>query len=275
MPLHRAQLYVRVCDASDAGTDDGIEASLASGNYTRMNYGRDDFERNSAFTYDLKLDGISAISRLTRLRIRRVGGDDAVKLCSASLLINGRQIYARSFGSGLWLDADGSHASTFEVSRGTMDDLTAWRNYVPPAVSLNLSRAEIESRIEAHVGDAIAGNRLDWGGLNGRAYVEASRKTSSTVAVDLDLTYDLPLLPDPRVDVDFDLVAPSDGSLRLTPINVRVDLPIYFELVFRPLAFFVDKIKSAFDEKVQVITQFFSSIRGGIEVLSDGAIRFF
>ncbi|MEW6268388.1 MAG: hypothetical protein AB1689_03720 [Thermodesulfobacteriota bacterium] len=273
MTVYRAQLYVRVCDVADAGTDRTVEASLRYGNATVMNYGRDDFERNSSFTYDLKLDGISRIEDVTRLHISRIGGDDAIKLCYVELRINNRAIYGRSFGTGLWLDADGKTQQRFLVSRTTMASGSLWINYSTPLPPLAIPRAETESRVEALVGDGIDGTGLYWGRLNGSRWVEAIRKDSRTVAVDLDLAYALPALPDPGIDVDIDLVfACSNGVLTVTPKLVRVDGPWWFD-IFGSAFNFESKVKRQFANRVKAIeTRIGFCPR--ITILSDGTVSF-
>lgn len=274
MPVYRAQLYVRVCDAKHAGTDKTLQVSLGAGNYTKLNYSHDDLERRSRFTYDLNLNGLSRIEHISRLQLARVGGDDAVKVCYAQLIVNGRAIYGRNFGSGLWLDADRRTRSSYTISRRTMSRSSLWRNYRQPLPPLMLSRAEIESRIESMIGHEISGTKVKWGGKGGRAYVEAKRASRNRVAVDLDLEYDLPGPFDPNVDVDFELaVTCSSNRLRIDVERVRVNTS-WFWRAFDSIGGFTAKAERQFRNSAQSITADLPFCPA-INVQSDGSVRFF
>ncbi|WP_437296815.1 hypothetical protein [Sorangium sp. So ce426] len=84
------------------------------------------------------------------------------------------------------------------------------------------------SRVEALVGDSLHGEDLYWGNLYGPA-VEITRgcpageAECTTAHVDLDLAYST-WLPDPEVDVDFDLdFVCADGALSIVTSNLEVD----------------------------------------------------
>jgi len=75
----RLQLRVRVANISNAGTDNTLRVIVAAGNnqylptHTFLDYGQNDFERGSIFTYDLNLDNIHEPSDITDLRIINYG----------------------------------------------------------------------------------------------------------------------------------------------------------------------------------------------------------
>jgi hypothetical protein len=224
MQVWRAQIQFQTANISDAGSDDSVRVRLNATNSTWLDYGRDDFERNTNYTYDLKLNGINRLSDIHYLYISKTGSDGwAIK--SFSLLINGRTIYTQTFpGNGRWLDTDSGESPNYFVGFSTLRGDDAWVNYVPPFPPLILPRAELESRVEGIVGDYIHGNRLEWGHLHGRA-VEATRKNANTVHFDLDLKADISYLPDPEVDVDFDVeVTCSNGTIAMKVKNVVVDV---------------------------------------------------
>jgi hypothetical protein len=50
-PIWRAQITIQVGNVGNAGTDDGVRVELSPTNSTWLDYARDDFERNSSFTY--------------------------------------------------------------------------------------------------------------------------------------------------------------------------------------------------------------------------------
>ncbi len=161
-PIWRVQLRVQVANVEDAGTDDGLRVQLNSSSGTWLDTGRDDFERNTAFTYDLKLDGISRISDLHYLYLTKTGSD-GLGLKSFTLYVNGRTIYTQVFATAHWLDNDDGHIRTYYVPSSTLRADDAWRAYTQPFPPLSISHLEMESRITGMLGDMMHGNRLAWG----------------------------------------------------------------------------------------------------------------
>jgi PLAT/LH2 domain len=231
-PVWRIQITIRTADIEDAGTDDGVRVWLNDNNYTWLDYGRDDFPRNNTFTYDLRTTFISHFYNLHYIDISK-NGDDGLCLKSFTLRVNGRAIYTHEFpGSGHWLDTDPGYSSIYRVSTSTLRQDNSWLAYTQPFPPFVIPRAEIESRIEATVGHAVTGNRLQWGAGNlyGRAYVEASRKANDTLHVDLDLEADVPA-SNFEVDVDFDIrirciERPEDEEDRIEFQILNVDINV-------------------------------------------------
>lgn len=227
-PVWRAQFVLVVADVSDAGTDDDVQVQLNPFNSTWLDYARNDYERNSSFTYDLMLTNVRQLGDITMLRVYK-NKTNAICVRSMTLVINGRTIYNKVFGNTqttcLWLDNGDGHPSSYTVSSATLRAHPSWTGYVQPAVPTALSRSELESRIEGAVGDRIKSNDLMWGNasynLFGRG-VEVTKKTSKSVHVDLDLAYDLPGPYNPEVDVDFDVVF-SCASGKITARGTNYD----------------------------------------------------
>jgi hypothetical protein len=219
-----------VCDVEHAGTDDGVKVQLNPSNVTWLDYPRDDFKRADAFTYDLRLDNVSRVGEIGDLVISK-GGSDGLCLLHVALLINGRLIYERAFGtSGVWLDSGSPDTRTYVIPSLVMRYHPLWVSYVSPLPSPVIPRSELESRIAAEVGTAIHGNPAYWGHLNGRG-VEVSRKDVTAVHVDLDLAIKCENdwgdggCADPAVDVDVDVrFTCQGGALTLTTESLDVDV---------------------------------------------------
>ncbi|MBI4892585.1 MAG: hypothetical protein HY821_18315 [Acidobacteria bacterium] len=233
-PISRVQLKLITAGVSNAGTDDNVLASLSDNNSTYLDYGRDDFESGDVFTYDLSLEGIQTMSDIKRLRISK-SGTNGWCIRSLTLFVNGKALYSTDFGlSGRWLDNNNGldyrilYLDEAEIKRS----LSTWGSPMP-AQQTSISRSELESRIESMVGDYIAGNDLSWGKIYGRA-VEVSPASLSTVHVDLDLILRQALLPDPEVDVDFDIEFQCiNNKLAMATKNVKakVDYPLWFDIL--------------------------------------------
>lgn len=193
-PIFRAQVTIRTCNLANADTDNLVFASLRPGNSTALNYGRDDFPRNDTFTYDLVLDGVSQFADITRLQISKQGSD-AVCLRTIELRTNGRRIFRRNFGAaGRWLDNGGGFTLEVTSTGNQLRNGAFWQIYRQPEFSLGdtivMTRAELESRVEATAATQIANTPVDWGGLSGPRFVQASRVNASTLHFDLDTQVD-------------------------------------------------------------------------------------
>jgi hypothetical protein len=220
----RIQVEFHTGNVEDAGTDDSISVLLndPGTNSTWVDYGRDDFERNDTFTYDLGLERIEFLSDITRIRLQKVGTDGWC-LADFRLLVNGQPVYQENFhslpGGCRWIDGNDGHQPFHEVPHATLRANAAWQSYMePPFFSLDISayplitatvsvpRIETESRIESMMGDLIHGTQAHWGDRHGPRYVEASwGGFPQRLDVDLDLEASVDYWWDPELDIDFDL----------------------------------------------------------------------
>jgi hypothetical protein len=249
----RAQIRLVTGNVGDAGTDDSVRVELGSGNGTWIDYGRDDFERNDDFTYDLNLDNIATLGDISMLRISKPGNDGWC-LRSLELIINGRPIYSRSsetFPKGCWLHSP-FLSETLTISDVALHAHSLWQNFQQPSPSPIIPREEMERRIEGIMGDKVYYNSLEWGHLYGRA-VEATRQDGQALRMDLDLEYHGVVTPE--VDVDFDLrFSCQEGTIEIRTENlvVNVDSPWWQEVLTLGIAEYVDRkvrrgIERAFD----------------------------
>ena len=287
-PIFRAQLRVRTCNSTNAGTNNPVFASLAVGNRTVLDYGRNDFPVNNSFTYDLVLDGISRFEDVTRLRFSKTGGD-GMCIRNLDLLINNRLIFVRDFGAnGFFLDGTGAEVAVTSTG-AQLRASTQWINFTQPFPALTLTRTEMESRVESMAGTAIFGTPAHWGHLKGARFVEATRQNASTLHFDLDAFVDLSqalssiagfsLLfdvldffnvspPDPDLDIDFNLsVSCANNSLDFavsgTVVNVNtipaINLPaIPFPGIGNVVQFVEDELNDLADEAEALIEDEFS-----------------
>lgn len=233
IPVWRLQLRVKVANLANAGSDNPLRVMVANnGQYlpteTILDYGQDDFERNSDFTYDLNFDDIHELSDITDLRIINYGNDqDDLYISELSLLVNQHEAFRRNFGvtnsSVLKLGYYGS----FSVEHAELRSDPTWQAFVAssrndrffnvPPVSISdngqfqvvISREQIASRIESLMGhllhaDSELRGRFKWGFLSGPA-VEVTRAGNNSVHVDLDLEVEIDWWPNAALDIDFDI----------------------------------------------------------------------
>lgn len=245
--LWRLQLLVGVANVSDAGTDDGLSvrlnaqssAEMPYGQLTHMDYSRDDFERNSTFTYDLDMAGVADLSDINRIDLFK-DGSDGICLSRVALIANGVTAYDRVFSTCQWLDDSGGYTNSFSISHANLRSSSAWLAYAQPSIPpLSFPRAEIESRLEGLVGHAIDGTEVHWGHIYGRA-VEVGRVSDDTMSLDLDLEASVDWLPNPEVDVDMQLLiefvpgataGSYDLAISTVSSSINVDYAWWAELI--------------------------------------------
>jgi hypothetical protein len=223
-PVWRAQLRVVTGTVSDADSDDNVSVSLNGTNATFVDTPADDFERGHTDTFDLLPAGVRRFSDIQRLQIRKFGTDGWC-IARVTLVVNGRPLFDAVPGSPCrWIDADDGHSPLLQWT--SLRSNSTWRGYVQPPLPRRITPAEMRDRVEGYVGHAIASNALYWGHVNGAGAVEFSAGgTARSVRVDLDLAADLPLLPDPAVDVDFDLrFSCTAGQITVSTAAFHVDV---------------------------------------------------
>ncbi len=243
--VFRVQLRLRMADVEDAGSDDRMGVSLnynALGyNHTGLNYARDDFERNSDFTYDLDQKNIRRLHDITDIRIAKYGSD-AVCIRSFDLLVNNKVAFTRTYGNTSttckWIDGDAPYSPTLHVTHAELRAATSFTGFVSPQASLSVPRAELESRMESLIGNLFwTSSEVKWGHIYGRP-VEISYVAPNKFHVDLDLEGVAPWLPNPEVDIDFDMTVgftqtASGWSLNLesSAFNASVDFAWWAEML--------------------------------------------
>lgn len=249
-PVWRVELRVKVADIANAGTDatpvitigdDGLHPGVA----TYMDYGRDDFQRGSIASYDLNLGHIRRLGDIVSVVVGNDDVDDVMLVEELTLLVNQRVVFNQYYGA-----AAGSvrPLGALRVEHAELLASPDWQAYVQASksdrtfnlaplviadggpIKVQVERAQIVSRIEGIVGhtlhDQLRGH-LRWGFLHGPA-VEVGQIRSSAIHVDLDTEATVDWVPNPEVDIDFDLVVtkrcePGKLILDLTTQNVVTD----------------------------------------------------
>jgi hypothetical protein len=227
--INRLQLKVEVADVANAGTHDSLGVSLSGTdigwNFTGLNYGRDNFARNSVFTYDLMLTGITNLRDIAEIAFHKIGSDS---LCvrSFSLLANGVIISSKTFGNTSttckWVNDATGFSPYFGTTTAELRLTPSFVNFTGGSPSLTIPKAELVSRIEGIVGNMlwVHSGDVNWGDINNNAAVEvfAVANQPDRVHVDLDLEGFPNNAPNPSIDVDFDLVmhfVPNDTGFDL------------------------------------------------------------
>ena len=166
MHVWRAQVTIKVQNASNSGTDDSIFLSLNYHNITVLDKpGIDDFEPGSVRTYDLLLDNLWQLGDIKFIRIASTGSD-TLDLDYLQLRINNKLIYSTlkgnlpplyippiKYAKALWI-------SSSEL-RGTS---SKWSSYSVPPRPKVISSSEIYNRIVSVVSTKFL-HKLDFEGI--------------------------------------------------------------------------------------------------------------
>ncbi|HEX6244363.1 MAG TPA: hypothetical protein VFZ61_25775 [Polyangiales bacterium] len=228
MPIWRLQVRLLTSGVDDANTDDWVRVQLNGSNQTWLDSGRNDHERNSDETFDLRTDGITTLADLDFFRLEKKG-TDGWAIRQLQLLVNGVAIYVHDFPSTpLWIDGDDGGAPVFLNDDYFLRQRSEWINYAVPTRSSVVPVRAMERRLEALVGDW----KYDSSGTNfigGDRGVELFTKTTNTWRVDLDLEDEKQWpYPDLEFDVDFDLTVACNGgrpAFSVTNVNTDVGWP--------------------------------------------------
>jgi hypothetical protein len=250
--VSRLRLRIRTANVSDANTDDDVHVSLRDQDNggTWLNYGRDDFERNDEFTYELSLDdlfdGIQDLSEINHLYILKPG-DDGWCIQSLTLVAdtlggvdNGVELFSQQFGSTSstcrWLDGS---QSDLVIGRNQLRAHTAWQSYRKPSPPLSLLRLDLARRIEGMVGDIIHDGvyvdlfplymgtlGISWEGnaLDGDSYVAVSRKDAERAHVTFNLDVDTPGPGGVSGRLSFDLRFTGECRTATSPARVLLEM---------------------------------------------------
>jgi len=173
-PVWRVQINLTVCDLPNAGTDNKILVAMNEINYTVLDRPIDDFERGSTQMYDLLLNGVLKLADIKYLKIYK-GGSDGVCLTGFTLLVNEREIYARTISpSQWWLDSEyyGYDSRTLMTLGSTLRGYSGWQAWTAPSRPHLLPATEIGSRLMTAVGTGMydfnvtSQHSLSWLGSN-------------------------------------------------------------------------------------------------------------
>lgn len=216
LPVWRVQLRVRVANVSDAGTDRPMSVWLTApihdvpgGNWTGINYSRDDFETGSDFTYDLSQTGITHLHDITKIGIGTIYWDDMLCLRDLQLIVNGQVAYEKVWGNNpqtcKWIanTAPQSVVITKEEIRAS----AKFAGFVQPTPSFVVTPDELKSRIESLVGTMLFERRdVAWREPGSGDYsTRVSKKDVSTVHVWLPFEGLADDFPNPDLNVSFDV----------------------------------------------------------------------
>jgi len=223
--IYRAQIEIQTCNRKHAETDDAIGVRLNQQNNTWLDYSRNDFERNSTFTYDLMLERVRYIEDISKIELHKRGSHGVI-LRKFVLRVNGRAIYSKDFGSSCHtLDNDSGYKRSYTVSSNQLRSHSSWQSYDQPPLPPAISRAEIISRIEGIVGNAF--RTIDtpvpvkWDGSNA---VKVSRRGPQSLSVKVDLKASIKYLPDDSFDVLFDInLQCNNGRIVIESTRPRTD----------------------------------------------------
>jgi hypothetical protein len=222
----RIQLKVKTNTIKNADSDSPVWVQLnAKDAPFFLNLGGNDREKGHTNIYDVLSTNINKIGDIKMIKMG-ISGGDGWNFREIELIVNGVGIYKKTFSSsGQWIDSnDKSHPKSYTVSTKTLRNYPNW-NYnsrtnhlykAPVMIPVSM----IKSFVESAVGNSLFEvKEITWGHLSGSEYVAVKRINDHTLRFDLDLTYKIDNLPDPAVDVDFDLVFTCDNGVISTSVE--------------------------------------------------------
>jgi hypothetical protein len=225
----RIQLKVKTNTIKNADTDSPIWIQLNSKDAPYyLNNSGNDREKNRTDTYDILSSNINKIGDIKMINLGN-SGPDGWNFTSIELIVNNKSLFKKKFSkSGQWIDGKSKkHPKTYKVNTQTLRKSPNWKyngytNFIymaPNTVSLEM----IKSFVESTVGNTLQEvKEITWGKKYGKEYVTAKRINANTLRFDLDLTYEIDYMPNPSVDVDFDLVFTcQNGVIRTTIKNYK------------------------------------------------------
>lgn len=208
---------------------------------------------NFEFTYDLDLTEVSELTDITMLTIEKQG-TDALGIASISLQVNGVEVFDKFFGETastcLWIDEGDGYFPNYTIFHSELRAHRKWQAYIgsPPQPSPIISNAEVVSRVEGVIGDFLHGKKLYWDEDAFHPVLVAAEKLDDrTLKVDVDLRADVDFIPDPKIDVNFDLrfefecevgAETATATLTVKTRNPRInwDAPDWLTLIVPELA---------------------------------------
>jgi hypothetical protein len=230
--VSRLRLRIRTANVTDGDTENDVNVSLRDydNGGTWLDYGRDDFERNDEFTYELSLDdifdGIQDLSEINHIYLLKPGSDgwciESLSLIAETLggVDNGVVLFSQTFGTTSstcrWLDGSNNY---LVIGRPTLRAHPAWQAYSKPTPPLSLNRIDLARRVEGVVGDILHDNiyvdlfplyqgSLDvrWtGALDGDRHVRVSKRDDQRVHFEFKMFVDTPASGGITGNVSFDL----------------------------------------------------------------------
>ena len=263
--IWRLQIILTTNTKSDSDTDSGVYVQFATGEKNKFWLDRaiNDREKGMTTAYDVVMSKIRKVSDLKFLSLG-IAGWDGWNIKTIKLVINNDfTIFEKSYGTaGIWLEKEGNKKHVLTIPSAELRNHSKWKPSpqqllvmsLPPFV---IPREMLESVIECRMGHEIENNnkypsepkmkQLYWGKISGRP-VEVKRKSANTLSVDLDLAADVSWLPDPSVDVDFDIkLGCKDKRISAEIANVKANVDSLLFDVVNFLVPFGDVIKTSFN----------------------------
>lgn len=241
VPIYRLQISYLTANVSDGGTDDNVFVQFNSQMQPfYLDLAKDDRERNKTDLYDVVDDNIKTIRDLDNLIITK-SGTDGWAMQSISIIVNGYPIFQKTL-SNRWIDGNDGNSPTLTYNRQQLraDNLWRYNNRLVHVPALMIPSRDLKNMIESLVGNQIryiqSSHTVKWGSTGGKNTlwgdaVETKYIAADRLRVDLDLQVAVAHLPNPELDVDFDIVVRCEGnrvSMKFENFHAQVN---FFSLV--------------------------------------------
>ncbi len=226
----RIQLKVTTSNVEHANTDADVWVKLNSKDHPYiLNNKNDDRERNRTDVYDILSPRVNKIQDIEFIRLGLIGNDGWI-IKKLELVVNGKSVYKKTFSSrGHTLDGDTpKYKNILTLSGTTLRNHALWKyhkfNTGIDAAPTHIPISMMKSLVESAVGNSIYNvKNVGWGKKEGKDYIEYRVVNNNTLHFNLDLEYSV-TGPNPKVDVDFDLVFKCNNGVIQTEVkNMEVE----------------------------------------------------
>lgn len=236
--VDRVELFVRIADVSDAGTDDSVQARLQSpawlvnwrpaGNASWVDtIDDDDFDRGVARWYELLAHNITDLTDITEITLDKPGSD-AMCVAEVALRVNrntsgpGMVVFRRMFGETNSTCRWVTQSSPLTMTVVDLHAAPEWQAATAPIVPTAGIAAEwLRAQIQAAFADSTHGTDARLGGWSLTTKVSSPTRLHVQVPLIVDT-----LLGDVSTTASFDLDLENtcaDGVLRATLRATNVD----------------------------------------------------
>lgn len=236
--VYRIEIRIVTASSEYDGTDNEVYVQLNSDDdHYFLDYGRDDFNRNSDLRFDILSEHIVKISDIDFIKLGVKRNDQwGIKKIELYLNNSPQPVFSHTYSPQIVLNHAQGKQDQFVISSSALRANDSWKKIqhnvaltvLPVPVKFSMIKSVVESLVGNQIHHSGDGN-LQWGSTDDvntvwGDWVEGNYASSNKLHFDLDLEYAVSGAPDAEIDVDFDLVFNcDDGKITIKTENVKTN----------------------------------------------------